>query len=92
MNPLAMKRKMFEEMKEVSKSDGAEALRGKYGPQEEAPPEMEAGGEDMAEMEPVPGAEEEGGEMGAEGMNTDALEAALASMTPEELEALLAGQ
>jgi hypothetical protein len=94
MNPLAMKRKMFEEMKEVSKSDGADALRAKFSPQEEMPPEegMEAGMEPDAQ--PVPGAEEDEAQM-AEGegsaIGSDALDQALQGMSEEELLALLAG-
>ncbi len=95
MNPLAMKRKMFEEMKEVSKSDGADALRAKFSPQEEPPPEegMEAGMEPDAQ--PVPGAEEDEAQMMGEGeggaIGSDALDQALQGMSEEELLALLAG-
>lgn len=74
------KSRMFQEMGEFAKEEGAKELRSKYGPKE-------------PDIAPVPGTEEdeEGAILAAEGEPTDApmdIEAVLASLTPEEREAV----
>lgn len=92
MDALKLKRKMFEEMGEVAKADGAEAIRSRHAP----PPIEEISteeGAEMADSEEVPGMSDAEGEAGpAPGGEEDSLEALLAGMSEEELMQLLASK
>lgn len=78
---LAAKKKMFQEMGEFAGEESANEMRSKY-----APPPTAA-----EDSEPVPGTDEIEGTEGADGVAAmpEDLDALLAQLTPEQLEALL---